>query len=716
MVVSETELYSKLNNFGYSNESIQMVKEYLQTRRVPNAIDTAGKIKRFLAKWDENWKFENGKLIYVPYDLEVVPEDHINDVLLDIYKDNSTGVGQGIEVFYKRIRNKYLNIRRIDVSKFLKSQKVYQITRPQLHKINHPILARSPNSRWGIDCISMISFSTANGGVRGWKYILTVVDYFSRYVWLRALKAQTAINVRSALENIVSETKTYPKIIQADNGSEFQGATSEWMKDNNIEYIKTLSYSPESNGLVEGKNKIVRKILRELMIRTNSRNWSDHLQTTALLMNTSVNGTTKQEPINLWKEGHELQAEQNEGVIALHEKRVTNSIKNNKTQEFKVGDHVRVKMGTLYSSVRKMIKSNNNKLIIVNYSPTIYKIKSILKKDVKDKTVGQEIISYEKLRYTLENLDGSEVSTQQKRNNPNRERRAKRFFASDFQLVTDPNEEGTFLENFTIRDALKLNKMDIPNEVAEERAPRPVRNPIPNPPNPPPIRNPIPIVPPVAAKGQPHEFWLEVLKEPFPNPVSAQNKAILSTVEDKVRLLKSKTKLIEYIDNIKRAHKGRVWNKFEMDKLRDIAIKSGYFYAEGKVQDVPIVPIPLPPIARRGPIVRAPVPEHIPRWARAQPVEQQPPQLPRAAPIAPQVDENLIGREVEKQNGPQKYIGKVISYNSAKQLYKIKYKDGVDSFIKQSTKNDVLQHLRNPIQAPILNRRNAVIGGIIHYY
>ena len=61
MVVSETELYSKLNNFGYSNESIQMVKEYLQTRRVPNAIDTAGKIKRFLAKWDKEWKVENNK-------------------------------------------------------------------------------------------------------------------------------------------------------------------------------------------------------------------------------------------------------------------------------------------------------------------------------------------------------------------------------------------------------------------------------------------------------------------------------------------------------------------------------------------------------------------------------------------------------------------------------------------------------------------------------
>ena len=33
-----------------------------------------------------------------------------------------------------------------------------------------------------------------------------------------------------------------------------------------------------------------------------------------------------------------MQGEQNKGVIALHEKRITNAIKNNKTQEFKLGD------------------------------------------------------------------------------------------------------------------------------------------------------------------------------------------------------------------------------------------------------------------------------------------------------------------------------------------------------------------------------------------
>jgi hypothetical protein len=466
----EASRYLTLNNYGYSNDSIDMVKEYLRTRVLPESLNNSGKKKRFLAKWEKDFKIENDKLVYTPENLIVVGDDERNDVLLKIYKDISQGVGQGISTFYNRIREKYLNIRRKDVSDFLKSQKVYQITRPQNHKINKPILATFPNERWGIDCINMVSYANSNGGIdRGMKFILTVVDYFSRKVWLRPLKTQTAINVRNALRNIVIETKTYPRIIQADNGSEFSKETSAWMEENNITYIKTLSYSPESNGLVEGKNKIVRKILREIMIRKNSRNWTNYLQICADLMNTQKNGTTKENPDDIWNEGHDLEGDKNEAIIRLHKNRIANAVKNNSTEEYKVGDYVRVKMATLYSSVRKVIKSGDKKLLVVNYSPTLYQIKSVLQKDLKDKKVGDKIISFEKERYTLKNMDGTPVQTEQKLNNPNNVRRDKRFFASDFQLVKNSYQDGTFLENFTVEDALKLNKMDKPNTVAVER-------------------------------------------------------------------------------------------------------------------------------------------------------------------------------------------------------------------------------------------------------
>jgi IS30 family transposase len=95
---------------------------------------------------------------------------------------------------------------------------------------------------------SMISYASANGGINeGTKFTLTVVDNFSRKVFLRRLKSQTAVIVRNQLINIVAETKTYPKILVCDNGGEFKGVA--WIKEHNIQVISTLSYSPESNGL-----------------------------------------------------------------------------------------------------------------------------------------------------------------------------------------------------------------------------------------------------------------------------------------------------------------------------------------------------------------------------------------------------------------------------------------------------------------------------------
>ena len=205
----DPDLYLKLNNYGFSDKSISDVKNYLDNKTLPISLNTSQKRTRFIEKWSKDWEMRNGKLIYKPLNLTVISDGERNTVLKTIYEDIKQGVGQGIDLFYKRIRDKYLNIRRSDVSDFLKKQKVYQITRPQNHIINKPILALSPNERYGIDCINMVSYASSNGGIdRGTKFILTIVDYFSRKVWLRPLKSQTAVNVRNALINLVQETKT----------------------------------------------------------------------------------------------------------------------------------------------------------------------------------------------------------------------------------------------------------------------------------------------------------------------------------------------------------------------------------------------------------------------------------------------------------------------------------------------------------------------------
>ena len=109
---------------------------------------------------------------------------------------------------------------------------------------------------------------------------------------------QTAICVTKALESIVEETKTYPKMTQADNGSEFTHETTDWMKENNIVYIKTLSTRPTSNSLVEENNRRIREVLRKLMLR-NNRNSTNSLQIASYNLYSQRNGTTKQTPVSV---------------------------------------------------------------------------------------------------------------------------------------------------------------------------------------------------------------------------------------------------------------------------------------------------------------------------------------------------------------------------------------------------------------------------------
>jgi hypothetical protein len=121
----DAKLYNKYNNYGYSDKSLDDINTYLATQKLPVSLDTKEKRKHFIEKWNKDWEVRSNKLVYTPLNLTVVPDGERNTILKGIYEDITQGVSQGIDLFYKRVRDKYLNIRRSDVGTFLKSQKVY---------------------------------------------------------------------------------------------------------------------------------------------------------------------------------------------------------------------------------------------------------------------------------------------------------------------------------------------------------------------------------------------------------------------------------------------------------------------------------------------------------------------------------------------------------------------------------------------------------------
>jgi len=459
-------IINKLNNYNWSDEEIEKVKKYILNRVIP-VFKTNFQRDRFIEKY-KNFVVENNKLIYKPLNLEVIPNDKRDETLKNFY-DNLKAIGAGKTSFYKKISSNYLNINRAYCEEFISKQPIYQMNTEHKHIVNKPILASACGERVAVDLVSVENIAEYNDN---YNYILTAIDYFSRKVWARPLKNKESETVLNALKSIFTEMTIKPHIIQSDNGSEFKNYnTIDYYKENNIKYIFTLPYAPESNGLIENFNKQLRKMLREIFIRTNNLNWVDYLQICCDNKNTQYNKTTKHTPNQLWdpdsfydnvkNKTRELppsiaKSEATPEALRINarnniKEKAKKQIERNTITELNKGDYVRVKMSALYSELRKEIKAGNKKLINVSYTPEIYKI---------FKVIDETHPSYERKRYTLKKLDGSPLYTESKVNEMRKTHRYRRLFASDL-LKVDKETDNVAYDNNRAQQLNQIEKLEV---------------------------------------------------------------------------------------------------------------------------------------------------------------------------------------------------------------------------------------------------------------
>ena len=94
----DKSLFLKLNNYGYSDESVTEVKDYLINLKLPDKVDTNAKGRRYYEKWNQ-FEIRDDKLFYKKLNLEVVPDDKRNEKMKELYENDISGPGRGIEMF-----------------------------------------------------------------------------------------------------------------------------------------------------------------------------------------------------------------------------------------------------------------------------------------------------------------------------------------------------------------------------------------------------------------------------------------------------------------------------------------------------------------------------------------------------------------------------------------------------------------------------------------
>ena len=106
---------------------------------------------------------------------------------------------------------------------------------------------------WGVGLADMQLLSKFN---KGFRFLLCVIDIFSKYVWVIPLKDKKRISIVNAIQMILKETNRKPNKIWVDKGSEFYNSSlKKWLKDNDIEMYSTNN---------EGKSVIAERFIRTL--------------------------------------------------------------------------------------------------------------------------------------------------------------------------------------------------------------------------------------------------------------------------------------------------------------------------------------------------------------------------------------------------------------------------------------------------------------------
>ena len=133
------------------------------------------------------------------------------------------------------------------------------------------------------------------------KYVLVLVDNFSRYTLLRAIPNKEAITVADAILDAVGTFNVIPKEIRSDQGAEFCAATTrELIKLLGATHTFTVAGHPQSNGLTERRNKEIGRHLRNLASEKDfNANWGRALFFVQRIINLTPHEVTKLSPMRI---------------------------------------------------------------------------------------------------------------------------------------------------------------------------------------------------------------------------------------------------------------------------------------------------------------------------------------------------------------------------------------------------------------------------------
>ena len=216
-----------------------------------------------------------------------------------------------------------------NVQKWLAGRLAYSLHKPRRKRFpTRKYRTSGINDVWQMDLMEMIPFAKIN---KGYKYILTCIDIFTRFVRAVPLKTKTGAEVSVALKLLFKKQK--PIKIQTDLGKEFYNShVKDVLKSHKIGHYTV--YSQFKAAIVERFNRTLREKLNRWFTHSGKKVWHTVLDDIISTYNkTPHGGIFKMRPIEITKD--------NEHKVWTLKNKPSNTL-SKKMSGPKLLDHVRI--------------------------------------------------------------------------------------------------------------------------------------------------------------------------------------------------------------------------------------------------------------------------------------------------------------------------------------------------------------------------------------
>jgi len=182
---------------------------------------------------------------------------------------------------------------------------------------------------WSADIKDMQALSKQN---KHYKYLLTVIDLFSKYAYAIPLKSKSSAATINAFSSLFKSSKTKPRKLWTDQGTEFtNSAFKKFLKENNIELYHV--YNEGKAAVVERFNRTLGEMIQKHLTSRQTSKYIDVLQQLLDKYNNKYHSSIKMTP---------FEASQPENRDKVMSNLYSNIKQVKNTRKLKIGDRVRI--------------------------------------------------------------------------------------------------------------------------------------------------------------------------------------------------------------------------------------------------------------------------------------------------------------------------------------------------------------------------------------